>query len=350
MPIISGILSFCMPSKKPNKKKEQRTQSISINDVENHDLTEEPLQRVIHSEENERYELHIEAATPPGKGPQIHAAASALSTKKRKKSRRAHTPVSKGRVLKNQEYFSAGKPKIGIRIWNFLEWIAVSALIFVVFFFAMNWSSYSELIKLKLDHLTGNFELNPFIKDLITNDEGETQELLPMASTSDQGQTQIPPLSLDIAPPDDRIIIPRINKNVPVVAVSTENLIKRDWQALESDIQGALQGGVVHYPGTAQAGDTGNVVLTGHSSYFPWDPGRFKDVFALLHEIVVGDELIVYHDQKPFRYRVYKTQVVTPDQIEVLTQEGEDRLTLITCTPVGTNLKRLIVLAKPVRS
>lgn len=338
-----------MPPKKQSKKQAKRTQAIPINDVEKHDLTEEPLQRVIHSEENERYELHIEAPNVPGKGPKIHAAISPSTPKKRKKNRRAHTPVSKGRALHKDEYLSARKPRIGIKIWNFLEWIAVSALIFVVFFFAMNWSSYSELIKLKLDHATGNFELNPFIKDLITDDEGETQELLPMASTSEQSITQIPPLNLDIAPPDDRIIIPRINKNVPVVAVSTENLIKRDWQALESDIQGALQDGVVHYPGTAQAGETGNVVLTGHSSYFPWDPGRFKDVFALLHEIVVGDELIVYHDQKPFRYRVYKTQVVTPDQIEVLTQEGEDRLTLITCTPVGTNLKRLIVLAEPVR-
>lgn len=338
-----------MPPKKPGKKQEKRTKAIPINDVEKHDVTEEPLQRVIHSGENERYELHIEAPNAPGKGPNIHAAASSTNAKKRKKSHRPFTPVSKGRTLQKDEYLSARKTHMGVKIWNFLEWIAVSALIFVVFFFAMNWQSYSELIKLKLDHATGNFELNPFIKDLITNDQGQTQELLPMANTPEQSITQIPPLNMSIAPPDDRIIIPRINKNVPIVAVSTENLIKRDWTALESDIQGALQDGVVHYPGTAQAGEKGNVVITGHSSYFPWDPGRFKDVFALLHEIVVGDELIVYHDQKPFRYKVYKTQVVTPDQIEILTQEGDDRLTLITCTPVGTNLKRLIVLAEPIR-
>ena len=170
-----------------------------------------------------------------------------------------------------------------------------------------------------------------------------------MANNTQQSAEQIPPLNITVAPPDDRIIIPRINKNVPIVGVSTENLINRDWAGLEADIQAALQLGVVHYPGTAEAGETGNVVITGHSSYFPWDPGRFKDVFALLHEIVVGDEVIVYRDQKPYRYRVYNTRVVTPDQVEVLTQEGEDRLTLITCTPVGTNLKRLIVLAEPIR-
>lgn len=336
-----------MTSKKPENEGKKRTKAIPISDVEKHDVTEEPLQRVIHSDENTRYELHIEAPNVPGTGPKIHAAASPLKSRN-KKGHRPYTPVKKGRALKKDEYLSARKPRIGIKIWNFLEWIAVSALIFVVFFFVMNWGSYSELIKLKLDHLTGNFELNPFIADLL-DEETATQELLPMASTPEQSVTQIPPLNLDIAPPDDRIIIPRINKNVPIVAVSTENLIKRDWQALEADIQGALQEGVVHYPGTAEAGENGNVVITGHSSYFPWDPGRFKDVFALLHEVVVGDDIIVYRDQKPFRYRVYQTKVITPDQVEVLTQEGDDRLTLITCTPVGTNLKRLIVLAEPLR-
>ena len=150
-----------------------------------------------------------------------------------------------------------------------------------------------------------------------------------------------------VSPPDDRVIIPRINKNVPIVKVASENLIKRDWGALESDIQEALRDGVVHYPGSAEPGENGNVVITGHSSYFSWDPGRFKDVFALLHQVAIGDTIIVYHDQKQYFYQVYDTQIVTPDKIDVLTQNGENRLTLITCTPVGTNLKRLVVFAKP---
>ena len=334
-----------MPKKRNRNK---RTKAIPIQDVEKHDLANEPLQRVIHSEENAHYELHIEAPNVAGKGPKVHAATTPLkkATKKRTKPRKVHKPLTQGRAI--SKHLTTSKPNNTVRIWNFLEWIAVSALIFVVFFFAMNWQAYSELIKLKLDRMTGNFQLDPFIEELIGLDGPVTQELLPIASTPGQNVTQIPPLNMSIVPPDDRIIIPRINKNVPVVAVSTENLIKRDWGALEADIQNALKGGVVHYPGTAQAGERGNVVITGHSSYFPWDPGRFKDVFALLHEIVIGDHIVVYHDQKAVNYKVYDTRIVTPDQVEVLTQGGEERLTLITCTPVGTNLKRLIVLAKPV--
>ena len=66
-----------------------------------------------------------------------------------------------------------------------------------------------------------------------------------------------------------------------------------------------------------------------------------------MHQVEVGDEIIVYKDQKEYKYIVYDKFVVHPDQVDVLTQNGEDKLTLITCTPVGTALNRLIVVAHP---
>jgi|GEM_PF-779583 len=236
---------------------------------------------------------------------------------------------------------------MGTKIWNTLEWIATSALIFTVLFFVINFNAYSTLFLDKLNQLRGGFQLNPAAQSLV-QPQSQTQQPLPITATSDQSKKQIPYLVIEVAPPDDRVIIPRINRNVPVVKVSSENLIKRDWGALEGDIQQALRYGVVHYPGTPYPGEGGNVVITGHSSYFSWDPGRFKDVFALLHEVVIGDTVIVYHNQKKYYYQVYNTEVITPDKVDVLTQNGDNRLTLITCTPVGTNLKRLVVFAKPI--
>lgn len=343
---------------------DDRTKEIQIQEGEPDDLVENPLERVIKPGQNQHYELHIEAE------------GSSAHPKKNAKKKSAHKPAHKPAEKKSEKHKKvqpedfndhlstilqgpskmqpishkqSEKKRIGLKIWNFLEWLAVSALIFMVAFFALNWSSYSMLIKSKLDKATGNFQLNPFIEEEFTEaTQPVAQDLLSPAA--DSGDTsKIPQIDIDIAPPDDRIIIPRINKNVPVIPVRTENLIKRDWDALEGDIQDALRGGVVHFPGTARAGQKGNVVITGHSSYFPWDPGRFKDVFALLHEIVVGDQVVVYQDQQKVLYEVYETRVVTPDQVEVLTQEGDDRLTLLTCTPVGTNLKRLVIFARPIR-
>ncbi len=342
-----------MASPKKNNKKNRRIKQIPISDDEKHDLTEEPLQRVVHPEQNRHYELHIEAGGEPTKAASVNKEYGAQpreqnDTKSNEQFKKSRLPVDNRLPKRSRPKKKAGF-KLPRKVWNFLEWLAVSALIFAVLFFAINFSSYSQLLKNKLEKVTGGFKLDPYIEKIV-GEEGQTvsQDPLPLVTDDDTFKQQIPPLALEVAPPDDRIIIPRINKNVPVVGVSSENLIKRDWGALESDIQSALREGVVHYPGTAQPGDQGNVVITGHSSYFPWDAGRFKDVFALLHEIIIGDQVIVFHDQEKYTYEVYDTEVVMPDKVEVLTQQGEDRLTLITCTPVGTNLKRLIVYAKPV--
>jgi LPXTG-site transpeptidase (sortase) family protein len=347
-----------MTSGKSKKNTDSRSRNVPINEENGQNPEDAPLERIIHPETGRHFELHISAAADP-----THAQTAKAGGGQKKRSASGHRPSAKepappahtapaARHTPVHHYSPAStrkKSRISRKIWNLLEWIAVSALIFTVLFFVINFSSYSMLLKNKLEKVTGTFRLDPYIEKML-NDGGTpaVQEPLPAITENAPFRSQIPPLKLEVAPPDDRVIIPRINQNVPIVPVSSENLIKRDWNALENDIQDALKDGVVHYPGTSQPGDRGNVVLTGHSSYFPWDPGRFKDVFALLHEIVVGDTVIVYHDQHKFTYEVYEKKVVNPDQVEVLTQEGDERLTLITCTPVGTNLRRLIVFARPV--
>lgn len=241
-------------------------------------------------------------------------------------------------------------PTMGDKIWSTLRFLSSSAIIFIVIFFAMNWNAYSTIIMNKFGLLKPAAEEEideqfPNEEQLPTTDD--QQELMDLSKDPEVQKTQIPPLALNVAPPDTRIIIPRISKNVPVVTVSSEALLNRDWVRLEQEIQEALQDGVVHYPSTAFPDEAGNTVITGHSSYFPWDPGRFKDVFALLHDVQVGDKIYMYYNQKRYDYEVYETKVVLPSQVEVLTQDGEDKLTLITCTPVGTNLKRLVVTARP---
>ncbi len=236
------------------------------------------------------------------------------------------------------------------KVWHLLEFGAVTAFIFTILFFFINFQSYSQLFQSKLEQLRGQFNNNPYSQQeqaALKTASPEGQKPLPIVTSSTAAKKQIPDLNLTIAPPDDRIIIPRINQNVPVIRVPTDLLLKRDWQALEKQIQEALRYGVVHFPGTAMPGEGGNVVITGHSSYFPWDPGRFKDVFALLHQVEVGDKVVVYHEQKKYEYIVSAKKVVKPSQVDVLTQNGEDKLTLITCTPVGTDLNRLVITATP---
>lgn len=253
-----------------------------------------------------------------------------------------------------------------------IKFIGTAAIIFVITFMAMNLPAYYQIFKVKWQAATGNIEESPFqeLADVAANIRiGENKkpavkdrspvkksydinvEPLRVSVLSAGGDLvkSIPPLDIDIAPPDTRIIIPRINQNVPIVETSDQNLYKRDWDALEKDIQEALKGGVIHYPGTKWPDEGGNFVVTGHSSYYPWDPGRFKDVFALLHNVVLGDRIVVFHKQKKYLYQVSDIRVVLPEEVNILGNTGDDRITLITCTPIGTNLKRLIVTAQLIK-
>ncbi|MFH1283997.1 MAG: class E sortase [Candidatus Peregrinibacteria bacterium] len=226
--------------------------------------------------------------------------------------------------------------------------IIVSAIILVVGFLLLNWSAYYKIIKNKYEEFRGIENQSP-MEELVEDKKISYDEKNLEASSNPEIQKKnIPPLDIDIAPSDNRIIIPRIDQNIPIVRISSENLLRRDFSALEKEMQEALRSGVVHYPGTALPGQTGNVVITGHSSYFPWDSGRFKDVFALLHNVVEGDRIVVYNEQKKHVYEVTEIKIVLPSDIDILKQTPDDRLTLVTCTPVGTNLKRLIVIAKPI--
>jgi len=154
-------------------------------------------------------------------------------------------------------------------------------------------------------------------------------------------------LDMEIYPSDNRIYIPRIRKNVPLVSVPSH----KNWKSLENTIQKGLQQGVVVHPVSPEPGQFGNFFVTGHSSYYAWDKGRFKDVFALLHEVEPGDQVEVYWEGKKYVYLMQEEKIVAPTEISVLNQpKDKSILTLMTCTPVGTNKNRLILRGKLIQS
>lgn len=143
----------------------------------------------------------------------------------------------------------------------------------------------------------------------------------------------------EIVPPDNLIVIPKINVNAPVVL---------EPSLAEKNIQRSLQDGVVHYAGTALPGEPGNVAIVGHSSNDWWEPGNYKFVFALLEKMAVGDKIQINYNSHKYVYEVSSTKVVEPTDLSVLAPTAEPTLTLITCTPPGTSWKRLIVSARQI--
>ncbi len=136
---------------------------------------------------------------------------------------------------------------------------------------------------------------------------------------------------------DNQLTIPKINVFAPVIWDSSFE----EQIMLEN-----LQKGVAHYGGTDLPNPlTGNVFITGHSSYYWWDSGQYKTVFALLDQLKSGDQVALTYQQQVYVYQVYESLVVKPSQVDVLDTTERPILSLMTCTPVGTSLNRLIVRA-----
>jgi sortase A len=107
---------------------------------------------------------------------------------------------------------------------------------------------------------------------------------------------------------------------------------------LEGTDEGTLRRAVGHIRGTPLPGQRGNVALAGHRDTF----------FRGLRKIRVNDEITLTTLSGSYRYRVDSTKVVKPEETEVLEDDGDDILTLVTCYPfnfVGSAPSRFIVRA-----
>lgn len=165
-------------------------------------------------------------------------------------------------------------------------------------------------------------------------------EYLTRADEQPEGDDSGLSLSTVFISPDPRIIIPKINLDVPVVY--------DEPSYEEAKVQAALERGVVHYGNTAVPGENGNNVIVGHSSNNWWAAGDYKFAFVLLDKLEVGDTYVLNYNSRQYIYEVFRKDVVEPTDLSVLEPVGEPIVTLITCTPPGTSWKRLVVQARQI--
>lgn len=140
--------------------------------------------------------------------------------------------------------------------------------------------------------------------------------------------------------PDPKIIIPSVGIDAPVVYGMTS--------IAEPDVQRALQDGVLHYANSPKPGQPGNSVYVGHSSNVPWAPGNYKFIFAPLEQLQLNEIFHLNYEGIQYTYRITSIEVVMPDNVSVLASTDNPTVTLITCTPIGTNLKRLVIKAEQI--
>ncbi len=97
--------------------------------------------------------------------------------------------------------------------------------------------------------------------------------------------------------------------------------------------------GASYLVSSAPLKDNGNTVIYAHNK---------ATMFGSLSQIKIGYPITLKtREGKIHSYSVYKIETVTPDRVDVIKSNGEEELTLYTCTGFA-DTKRLVVKAKPI--
>lgn len=137
---------------------------------------------------------------------------------------------------------------------------------------------------------------------------------------------------------DFGIEISKIGVKAPVTAkVNGDN---------KGEYNSSLKNGLAHYKGTALPSERSNIFVFGHSSS-DIESGPYSRIFTKLNDVIMGDKITVYYKGKKYEYTVFEKKIVAADDLSPLNLTKIEQLTLMTCWPVGTKDKRLIVIAKP---
>ena len=144
--------------------------------------------------------------------------------------------------------------------------------------------------------------------------------------------------------PESRLIIPKLNVDVPVIYGVNAADHNAQMKAMEK--------GAAHFSiagANAVPGQIGNAVFSAHSSNDAFAPGDYKFVFAQNEKLVKDDIMYMHYQGKRYTYAVTKKEVVMPNEVSrVQIQTDKPMLTLISCVPLGTAEKRLLVFAEQI--
>ena len=99
-----------------------------------------------------------------------------------------------------------------------------------------------------------------------------------------------------------------------------------------------LSRGPGHYPESPLPGQKGNVAIAGHRT-------TYGQPFHNVDKLKPGDQILTTTIQGEFVYEVTGTEIVAPNDVAVLDDKGDNRLTLIACHPKYSLKQRIIVHA-----
>jgi sortase A len=164
----------------------------------------------------------------------------------------------------------------------------------------------------------------------------EAREAAPPSST-----TTTPPDTTDTTDPVEPELAPPIELAADGEATAQIRIPKIgvDKTVVEGVSLANLKKGPGRYPESPMPGQKGNAAIAGHRT-------TYGAPFNRIDELVPGDEILVETVQGEFRYVMTEQLIVSPSQVEVLEDKGDNRLTLTACHPKYSARQRIVVVAE----
>lgn len=252
------------------------------------------------------------------------------------------------------------KNKMSSSLYFIGKYMLTSSLIFGILLVGTNYSAYYNVVKSYIFKQQAQQQAKWLISSVeasnikekykkeINKEKSEdtiAQEALTIRGIKKQQDKQDIKLNIEITPYENRVIIPKIWKNIPLLDVKDQ--VVKDSKELNDIFMKELSDGIVRYPSSAKPWEEGNSFIFGHSSNFPWMEWNYNDVFSTLDNVVFDDEIIVYYGQEKYKYKIREKTVIKPGDVSILKRDkGKKEITLMTCWPIGTTLNRLIVIGE----
>lgn len=112
-----------------------------------------------------------------------------------------------------------------------------------------------------------------------------------------------------------------------------------DTLVMSSVTPADLKRGPGHITWTDVPGPTGNVGISGHRT-------TYGAPFRRIDELAEGDTIDLFSQYRMYRYRVARTLIVRPNQVEVVAPTVKPTLTLTACHPLYSARYRIVVQAE----
>jgi len=154
---------------------------------------------------------------------------------------------------------------------------------------------------------------------------------------------------LDVKPGDSldefRVLIPKISAEANVVA-NVDVTDRKTFDKILANNNVALSTG----SGKPGDGKGSGMYIFAHSTIQNVFGARQNAIFYLLNEIELNDEIKIIYKGNEFIYRIFDKKIVSSDETAFMNYRDENKeiVTLQTCWPLGTNWRRLLVMAEKI--